>query len=240
MRRHDTSPQQTGGASLATMGLMPQAIESSMVILPGPRYRAVLETSALSVTMLSEEAAGALEATYHRFLAGLDFPLQIVVRTQVAHAAPYLARLRGCLTRETEPALVRLLLAQASHLERLIATHAPLERHFYVIVPAPNALPSLPHRRPWQRAHTSGASESSQAAATQALGARCQAVAAGLRAVGLQVHRLGTADMAALWHECLCPHTARRQPLAAGAVIDTDLPILTWPKGGAHHALVSA
>lgn len=128
MRRDYPAHPRPGGAAL---GLLPQALEHSMIVLPGPRYRAVLETSALSLSLLSEDAALTLEATYHRFLAGLDYPLQIVARTQVAHAAPYLARLRACLRQEQEPALVRLLLAQIAHLERIIATQAPLERHFY-------------------------------------------------------------------------------------------------------------
>ncbi len=236
MRRDHPAHPRPGGAAL---GLLPQALETSMIVLPGPRYRAVLETSALSLSLLSADAAITLEATYHRFLAGLDYPLQIVARTQVAHAAPYLARLRACLRQEQEPALVRLLLAQIAHLERIIATQAPLERHFYVVVPAPEEPPRAAPHSFWRRTQAPVDSHDNRAAAARALAERCQAVAAGLRAVGLQVHRLETAELAALWQACLCPRTARLQPLAPDALAAVDLPILTWPRGGERHALVS-
>ena len=225
-------------AGIPTQGLafIPREIAAGVAVFPGPRYCAVLETSALSVSLLSDDALLALEQAYQAFLASLDCPLQILVRARPADVSPYVLHLRAAAARLGDPLLLRLALAHQGHVERLVAQKAPLERRFYVVVSVDDDQDArsgggLLHRR----RHT--ATTASFEDAARVLRARCIAVTSGLVGLGLQARRLDTQELAALWYDCLCPRTARVQPLTREPLIAIHAPIAA--RGG-NHARVSA
>ena len=139
-RMHPARAPEQKASTMHSLNLLPESIANGVVTLPGGEQRAVLEIAPLGLRLLSPEASEALEEAYHKVLSGLSFPVQIVVRAVPATAQGYLSYMRAALAREPDPALVRVLLAHLSHAERMVATAAPLDRRFYVVVPAPNAV----------------------------------------------------------------------------------------------------
>ncbi len=225
MRRR-TSPVSPAPAAIGQLGLLPRSLQGGIVTLASGQQRAVLEVSPVNVGLLSDAAAAALQEAYLAVLAGLTFPVQIVARSQRADAAGYLASLRAQLARETDPHMIRLLLAHRAHVERAVATQAPLERRFYVVVPAPDLAPRRRSWLPGRRAEQGPADHPGQDAGT-VLAERCAVLSAGLEALGLRTRRLGAGDLADVLYSCLCPRLARLQPLPRHALAALERPIVT-------------
>ncbi len=222
-------------AAISRLGLLPRSLDAATLTLPDGQQRAVLEVSPLNVGLLSDEAAAALESGYLGALAGLTFPVQLLACTRLATAAPYLARLRAQLARETEPHLLRLLVDHLAH----VATAAPLERRFYVVVPAPATEPA--GRSPvWRRRRRAGVPRTGDGPdGGDVLAERCTALAASLGALGLRTRRLETGALTDLLYTSLCPRLSRLQPLAPQMLATLEVPIVTTRRrrGGHHGAL---
>lgn len=225
MRRR-ASPMSPAPAAIGQLGLLPRSLQGGIVTLTSGWQRAVLDVSPVNVGLLSEGVAAALQEGYLAVLAGLTFPVQIVARTQRADAAGYLASLRPQLAQETNPHMIRLLLAHRAHVERAVATQAPLERRFYMVVPTPDPAPRRCSWLPGRRAEQGPAGHPGQDAGT-VLAERCAVLCAGLEALGLRTRRLGAGDLADLLYRCLCPRLARLQPLPRHALDALDRPIVT-------------
>jgi len=238
MKGRHSAPDPTV-AAISGLGLLPQSLDAGILTLPDGRQRAILEVSPINVGLLSEEASDALETGYLGVLAGLTFPVQLLACTRLATAAPYLAHLRALLARETEPHLLRLLVDHLAHVERSVATAAPLERRFYVVVPAPET--RLARRSPfplrlWRGgAPTAGDDQDGRGV----LAERCAALGASLSALGLRTRRLDTPALAELLYAGLCPRLSRLQPLEPRMLATLELPIATTRRhrGGRHGAL---
>jgi hypothetical protein len=112
--------------------------------------------------------------------------------------------------------------------ERLVTSAMPLERHVYVVVPAPTFARTCPHpRHPWQRAHTQPSfQEATEPASDEVLSQRCRAIEASLRPLDVRVQRLESRDLATLWYGCLCPRLSRVQPLSPDALAALALPLV--------------
>ena len=72
-----------------------QEIRDDVVRLRGGEDRAVLETGSVNFALRSEPEQEAILAGYRRFLNGLDYPLQVLVRVVPTDVERYLAGLRG-------------------------------------------------------------------------------------------------------------------------------------------------
>ena len=226
-------------AAISGLGLLPQSLDAGVLTLPDGRQRAVLEVSPINVGLLSEEASDALETGYLGVLAGLTFPVQLLACTRLATAAPYLACLRALLARETEPHLIRLLVHHLAHVERSVATAAPLERRYYVVVPAPDTQLARARRFPPRLQRTGAPTAGEVAAGRGVLAERCVALGTSLAALGLRSRRLDTPALAELLYTGLCPRLSRLQPLEPRTLATLELPIVTMrrQRGGPHDPL---
>ncbi len=196
-------------------------IAGDVVSLRGGDYRSVLEASSVNFALKSEPEQEAILAGYRRFLNGLTYPLQVLVRLVPADVEGYLAGLGGA--RGGTETLRRLALDHEAFVRRIARERTLLDRRFYVVVPADvdaapgQAAPGWPWRRGLQ-----AQGQSDLARARRTLSFRSGEVAQGLGSFGVSTRRLGGEELAALWRAALggaTGGTAGREALVATPVV---------------------
>jgi hypothetical protein len=162
-----------------------RAIGDAMCLMDRDRFVAVVEASPVSFALKSERERRQLTGAFTRFLNSVQFPLQILVRTDVLRLDEYLADIK---TRESElephlrPALADYLrfLQESSHLEHL------LRRRFYLVLRWQG---TDSRTRPLKRGEVLWDEAAQQLDRWQAT------VTEGLRPLGVTVRRLSTEEL---------------------------------------------
>lgn len=77
-------------------------IRKNVVILPGKRYRSVIAVGAINYHLLSEAERESVEIRYSAFLAGINFPIQILDQTRPLDTEMYVSQLRRRLDESPE------------------------------------------------------------------------------------------------------------------------------------------
>ena len=204
-----------------------EEISGDVVRLRGGDYRSVLEASSVNFALKSEPEQEAILAGYRRFLNGLTYPLQVLVRVVPADIEGYLVGLGGA--RGGTETLRRLALDHEAFVRRIARERTLLDRRFFVVVPAEvdaapgRAAPGWP-RLGWPgRRGLQAQGQSDLARARRTLAFRCGEVAQGLGSFGVSTRRLGGEELAALWRATLggvaTGGTAGREALVAAPVV---------------------
>src|SRR5258708_20305213 len=82
-------------ASVQATRLGIDAIQDSVVALPGGEYRAVLEVSGTASPLADDAREEGLLAGFATFLNALSYPIQILVRATPVYLSHYLASLEN-------------------------------------------------------------------------------------------------------------------------------------------------
>ena len=179
-----------------------EEIAGDVVRLRGGDYRCVLEAQGIHFALKSEPEQEAILAGYRRFLNGLTYPLQVLVRLVPADVEGYLAGLGGA--RAGTETLRRLALDHEAFVRRIARERTLLDRRFYVVLPADvdaatgRGGPGWPWRRGLQ-----AQGQSDLARARRTLSFRSGEVAQGLGSFGVSTRRLDAGELAALWRAAL-------------------------------------
>ena len=141
-------------ASAQTVHVGLEAITGDAVRLAGGRWRAVLRVEGLQLWLRDAGDQEAVLVAFAAFLNGLAFPVQLLVRVLPFDGDPYLERLERA-GRGGPESLAAVARDHAAFFRRLAREGAFLERRFYLVVPAPAAVPGwaggAPRRRGWGR-----------------------------------------------------------------------------------------
>ncbi len=176
-------------------------------------YRAVLEVPTLNFLLKAEEEQDAIIERYRSLLKSLTFPIQIIIRNERLDLRPYIARIHSQMPQGTEggawPGLAQELGAM---LEKLGSSRTLVERHCYIVVPAPD-LPPLTGKRFFRpRKHKIHQAELLMRS-LQDLTIRVDIIQQQLSALGLRAARLNGSNLANLYYRCLTPERAIQHPL---------------------------
>lgn len=175
-------------------------IDHDVVHLRGGDARAVLQAGSVNFALKSEAEQEAILAGYRRFLNGLAFPLQILVRVVPTDVDGYLDGMRRERRGPGTKQLQRLALDHEAFVRRVARERTLLDRRFYVVVPASEG--SAAARTvvwPWRRQADQERRASDMIAARRRLAFRCEEVAQGLASFGVAARRLADVELAALW-----------------------------------------
>jgi len=184
-------------------------IAGDVLRLRGGDYRAVLQAGSVNFALKSEAEQEAILAGYRRFLNGLSYPLQVLVRVVPTDVEGYLAGLREA--RAGTDTLRRLALDHESFVRRIARERTLLDRRFFVVVPA--GMDGAFERRgvalPWSRTRRHERLKADLMAARRRLSFRCSEVTQALAAFGVITRRLDSEELAALWRETLGSSSSR-------------------------------
>lgn len=175
-------------------------------------YRAVLEIPTLNFLLKAEEEQIALIERYRSLLKSLTFPIQIIVRNERLDLRPYMARVQAQIPQEAQGGVwAGLAWGLGAMLEKLASSRTLIERHCYLVIPAPD-LPLF--RQRFLRKHKRKAHQAELLARTlQDLSIRVDMVQQQLSALGLRAVRLSGVALANLYYRCLTPECALHHPL---------------------------
>ena len=197
-------------ASIQSVRLGIQAIQTDVVELHGREFRAVLEVIGTARPFDDDAHVEGLLAGFATFLNGLSYPLQILLRASPVDLSRYLSTLEERGRNVLDGQLADLAHDHATFVQGLARQRTLLERRFYVVVPAESA-PRTKLLRRFSRNSRDPDDEARREAAHRQLTFRCDDLCRQLARCGLSARRLGDLELAQLFLACWSPERARAQ-----------------------------
>ncbi len=199
-------------------------IRDSMVIMLDGSFRAVVACKSINFDLMSDREREGVEFSYQNFLNSLNFPVQILIRSQRVDIGPYIEKLIET-RRNQDNMLLGVLMDDYINFVDILAQEANImEKSFYVVVPffpqgdAANLIEQGKgffgklFARP--KNTITRIDTASYQKAKDEIKNRVDVVMAGLYQIGVQSVQLDTKSLGELYYSVYNPDTALRQPLA--------------------------
>ena len=110
-------------------------VKDNILILPGNKYRTVLETSSVNFELKSEDEQDVLIDSFQNFLNSLPCQLQILIRVREIDLDKYMEEFRKIEEKEEEDAYKEQVRNYCDFVKELVSGNKILSRKFYVVVP---------------------------------------------------------------------------------------------------------
>lgn len=198
-------------------------VRDNMVIMIDGSMRAVVACKSINFDLMSDREREGVEYSYQNFLNSLNFPVQILVRSQRVDIGPYLDKLVSTRRTQDNMLLGVLMDDYINYIDVLSQEANIMEKTFYIVIPYfPNgdaanlidqgkgffgklfAKPKNTVTRIDTAAYEKAKSEIKN---------RVDNVVAGMFQIGVQSVQLDTKSLGELYYNFYNPDTAVRQPL---------------------------
>jgi len=198
-------------------------IRDNMVVMLDGSFRAVISCKSINFDLMSDREREGVEYSYQNFLNSLNFPLQILIRSQRVDIGPYIDRLVQTRRAQDNMLLGVLMDDYINFIDILSQEANIMEKTFYIVVPyfpgGDNAnfveqgkgffgklfgKPKNTVTRIDKVAYQKAKDE---------IRNRVDAVQAGLYQIGVQSKQMDTKALGELYYNFYNPDTAVRQPL---------------------------
>lgn len=110
-------------------------VVDNVLILPGNRYRTVLETSSVNFELKSEDEQDVLIDNFQNFLNSLPCALQILIRVREVDIDRYLEEFSKNQGTESEKVYLEQMKNYCDFIRTLVSGNKILSRRFYVVIP---------------------------------------------------------------------------------------------------------
>lgn len=198
-------------------------IRDSMVIMIDGSFRAVIACKSINFDLMSDREREGIEYSYQNFLNSLNFPVQILVRSQRVDIGPYIDKLVNTRRSQDNMLLGVLMDDYIGFIDALSQEANIMEKSFYIVVPffprgdAANLVEQGKGFFGKLFARPQNTITNIDAAAYQKakdeIKNRVDSVIAGLFQLGVQSMQLDTKALGELYYNYYNPDTAVRQPL---------------------------
>jgi len=203
--------------------LLLSEVRDNMVIMSDGSFRVVVACKSINFDLMSDREREGVEFSYQNFLNSLNFPVQILVRSQRVDIGPYIDKLVAT-RRSQDNMLLGVLMDDYINFIDILSQEANImEKTFYVVIPyfpagdAANLVEQgkgffgkLFARPQNSITHIDAASYQK---AKDELKNRTDSVTAGLFQIGVQSAQLDTKSLGELYYNYYNPDTAVRQPI---------------------------
>jgi hypothetical protein len=198
-------------------------VRDNMVIMADGTFRAVIACKSINFDLMSEREREGVEYSYQNFLNSLNFPVQILVRSQRVDIGPYLMKLLDIRKTQDNMLLGVLMDDYINFIDALSQEANIMEKSFFIVVPyfplgdATNFIEQGKgffgklFARP--KNTVTRIDTASYEKAKEEIKNRVDAVMAGMFQVGVQSVQLDTKSLGELYYNFYNPDTAVRQPL---------------------------
>lgn len=198
-------------------------VRDSMVIMLDGSFRAVVACKSINFDLMSDREREGVEYSYQNFLNSLNFPVQILIRSERVDIGPYIEKLIG-VRRSQDNMLLGVLMDDYINFIDALADEANImEKSFYIVIPyfpAGDAQNLVEQGKGFfgklfakpQNSITHINAATYQKAKDE-IKNRVDAVTAGLFQIGIQSVQLDTKALGELYYNYYNPDTAVRQPL---------------------------
>ena len=110
-------------------------VKDNILILPGNKYRTILETSSINFELKSEEEQDTLIDNFQNFLNSLPCTLQILIRVREVDVDSYLAEFTKKAETEHEKVYREQIKNYCDFIRGLVSGSKILSRKFFVVIP---------------------------------------------------------------------------------------------------------
>ncbi len=110
-------------------------VRDGVLILPGGKYRTVLEASSVNFELKSDEEQDVLIDNFQNFLNSLPCPIQILIRIREIDIDDYLEKLSEKSKSEKEKVYIKQIKNYSKFVKKLVSGNKILSRRFYVVIP---------------------------------------------------------------------------------------------------------
>lgn len=210
----------------STENMLPiSEVRGDTVILKDGGLRAILKVDGVNLDLKNSDEQQIILERYKRFLNGLDFPIQILVRNTYLDLTPYIAYMQKNVSKIENEALKWQWDNYISFLDQInVAQWLLYIKEFYVIVPlydgSQNEEDQIKQSRlnkllkalsPKDSAESIVARYRSFLKTKGMLDTRCALITEGLAGLGMHVDRLGTSDVISVLFQAYNPSLHKAQ-----------------------------
>lgn len=198
-------------------------VRDNMVIMIDGSFRAVIRCKSINFDLMSDREREGVEYSYQNFLNSLNFPVQILVRSQRVDIGPYITQLLDKRRTQDNMLLGVLMDDYINFIDVLSQEVNIMEKSFYVVLPF---FPSGESMNPLEQGKgffgkLFGRSKNTitridtatYQKAKEEISNRVSVVQSGLFQIGVQSVQLDTKSLGELYYNFYNPDTAVRQPL---------------------------
>jgi type IV secretory pathway VirB4 component len=198
-------------------------VRDNMVVMIDGSFRAVISCKSINFDLMSDKEREGVEFSYQNFLNSLNFPIQILVRSQRVDIGPYIEKMLD-LRRSQDNMLLGVLMDDyINFIDALSQDANIMEKSFYIVVPyfpqgdAANLIEQGKgffgklFARP--KNTVTRIDTAAYQKAKEEIKNRVDSVMAGLFQIGVQSAQLDTKSLGELYYNFYNPDTAVRQPL---------------------------
>lgn len=198
-------------------------VRDNMVIMIDGSMRAVVACKSINFDLMSDREREGVEYSYQNFLNSLNFPIQILVRSQRVDIGPYLDKLVATRRTQDNMLLGVLMDDYINYIDVLSQEANIMEKSFYIVVPyfpngdAANLIEQGKgffgklFARP--KNTVTRIDTATYQKAKDEIKNRVDSVIAGMFQIGVQSIQLNTKSLGELYYNFYNPDTAVRQPL---------------------------
>ena len=197
-------------------------VRDSMVIMADGSFRAVITCQSINFDLMSEREREGVEYSYQNFLNSLNFPVQILIRSQRVDIGPYIDKLLT-VRRSQDNMLLGVLMDDYINFIDVLSQEANImDKSFYITVPyfpMGDAQNLLDQGKGFfgklfaKPATVTRIDNNTYEKAKTEIKNRVDSVMAGLFQIGVQSVQLNTKELGELYYNFYNPDTAVREPL---------------------------
>ena len=110
-------------------------IRENIILLKDSSARVVLRCSTINFLLKSEEEQDAIIISFQRFLNALDFPVQIMVRSNKLDIDWYLEKLKEKAVNQKNSLLQNQTYEYIEYLKKLVEVAQIMKKEFYIVIP---------------------------------------------------------------------------------------------------------
>ncbi|MEI7689543.1 MAG: hypothetical protein WCI79_01080 [Candidatus Saccharibacteria bacterium] len=232
-----TTPTKPKNPSSTQNSLLLSEVRDNMVIMADGSFRAVVACKSINFDLMSSREREGVEFSYQNFLNSLNYPIQILIRSQRIDIGPYLDRLAAIRKNQDNMLLNILMDDYIGFIEVLSQEANIMDKSFFIAIPYfPNGdLSNLVAQSkgffgklfPSNKDQITKIDAEAYDKAKTEIKNRVDGVMAGLFQIGIQSIQLNTKQLGELYYNFYNPDTAVREPL-----VDFDAITSTYTKKG--------
>ncbi len=219
----DTAKPASKNPNSTQSSLQLSEIRDGMVIMNDGSFRAVIACKSINFDLMSDREREGIEYSYQNFLNSLNFPVQILIRSQRVDIGPYIDKLVGIRRSQDNMLLGVLMDDYINFIDALSQEANIMEKTFYIVVPffpAGDAANFVEQSKGFfgklfarPQNTTTRIDAAGYQKAKEELKNRTDTVMAGLFQIGVQSVQLDTKSLSELYYNYYNPDTALRQPI---------------------------
>ncbi|HKU18115.1 MAG TPA: TraC family protein [Candidatus Saccharimonadales bacterium] len=174
-----------------------KSVEDDVLVLPGNKYRAILEVAPINLALKSIAEKDAIIENYQSFLNALPCSIQVLIKTRRLDVDNYLEQYADLQKKETSAVYKAQLEDYQNYVKELIKKYKILSRRFYLVIPY------------------DGRDKPSLEMVKDQLNLNVGIIENNLEGLGMKARRLTSMEILDLFYTYYNPTLAKLQPLKA-------------------------